>query len=681
MSVLGILMAEPAPPTPMPQFPTAASAFAPSQARIAPGHTWDGDAYLDVDACEGCHASIVEQWRRSPHAHASFDNPFYRVAIDRFRAAAGNLASRFCAGCHDPALLFSGAIDAAIAPTDPRAHVGVACLSCHLATDTAPDGNGSYTLSPQPLRLPREGDPPSLAAHKAQMTPQPLHTDALCISCHRSFASPEVGVPHHLPGQDDGGAKTASPWGGSGLTQIDWAISERRCLTCHMPKDEGQRRHDVLGAHSVVAATDGPMSLARIEAFLRDSAVISIASVVGTKGPDDGLEIDIVIANRDVGHRFPGGITDLQDTWVEVEVADANGRPVAEAGNRHQAAPDPTAHRLESTLVDAHNTLVRFHDVAAFRTVIANHTVAPRDAVVIRYRAALSAPPAYPLTIRARLRHRRYPDSFRVLVCHVEADSPFPNRLDPCGEAPVIAVSSATATISTTGLVAATWQARYDYGRALLHGAQEQVHRAGPVLTAALALADAKARGGLKRAATLVLLARVAIAEHRTDDALATLKQARALAPKHPALDYLTGETYAAVWRWPKAAQAYAQAADAAPNDPGVWAELSAARGSAGDAAGSLQAAHRGLRLRPRHAGLLRSQVLALRALGATDKMVTAAAAAFSAHRSDDAHATRRALCGASDTWCDALRQPIRTMSMRIPVRQPPSGLGNKPRD
>ena len=48
-----------------------------------------------------------------------------------------------------------------------------------------------------------------------------------------------------------------------------------------------------------------------------------------------GSTLDVVIRNLLVGHRFPGGVLDIQDTWIEVEVADATGKRLAASGLAH----------------------------------------------------------------------------------------------------------------------------------------------------------------------------------------------------------------------------------------------------------------------------------------------------------------------------------------------------------
>src|SRR5262249_60639738 len=110
--------------------PVTPPGFSPSEVEIAGGAAIDGKWMSDVDGCDGCHADVVAMWKTSAHAFASFNNPIYRLSIERYRAEVGNQKSRFCGGCHDISLLVAGAMDEAIDPGDWRAHAGGTCKTC-----------------------------------------------------------------------------------------------------------------------------------------------------------------------------------------------------------------------------------------------------------------------------------------------------------------------------------------------------------------------------------------------------------------------------------------------------------------------------------------------------------------------------------------------------------------------
>src|SRR5262249_14347614 len=59
--------------------------FFPSQARTEGDKPIDVAELNDVKACSGCHTEAVRQWYSSAHAHASFDNPWYRASVESLR--------------------------------------------------------------------------------------------------------------------------------------------------------------------------------------------------------------------------------------------------------------------------------------------------------------------------------------------------------------------------------------------------------------------------------------------------------------------------------------------------------------------------------------------------------------------------------------------------------------------
>ena len=132
-----------------------------------------------TDDCVDCHQDVASHWMHSAHAYASFDNPWYRAGVDRFREERGLEESRFCAGCHDPLLLLSGDIDHEVTADDDLAYAGITCLVCHSVESTRPDGNASYTLTADPVLIPDPANPNEIETHRARLTMSPLRSQAL----------------------------------------------------------------------------------------------------------------------------------------------------------------------------------------------------------------------------------------------------------------------------------------------------------------------------------------------------------------------------------------------------------------------------------------------------------------------------------------------------------------------
>jgi tetratricopeptide (TPR) repeat protein len=685
-----------------PPLPSGAGPLAPSEARFAEAKP-NGSLIADVEGCESCHADAAATWRTSAHAFASFNNPIYRVSVDRFRNETSAVQSRFCGGCHDIALMADGAMDkAATPPVDPhdkRGRSGVTCRTCHGIEEARADGNGSYTLGAQAIPVPRDGDEASVKAHKAAVTPAPLRTAALCGSCHRVFLSPAGGNPHFLPGQDDLAPWQRSVFAGSKLGRVDEEIAEQDCKACHMPKEPATQgdaaakdgkiaSHRFLGGHTWLAAMRGDADgLARARAMLEGSASIDVAAVIHARDgsrslPADGAEVvpgeplvlDVVVKNQRVGHRFPGGTLDAHDTWIEVTVDDARGKRVAEAGTEQEATgADPSAHVLRALIAGTDGAPRFERQVNHFAAVVANHTILPRDAEVVEL--AFDAPAdraALPLQVTARLRHRSRSLALQRAACEETKSAtgrPFAavEKLDPCAPQPVTDI--AVTKVILGGPASArpdrppVWRRLVDHAYGLSHALQERLDEARPSLDRALA--EVNAHGSPRdRAEVLAALARLEAHEGRTADALARLDQAAALLPGHPALAALRGDALSLVWRWAEAVPPLDEAARAAPRDDSAWARLAIALGSrGGDDDAALAAVRAGLAIQPRDADLLRVGALALGAMG--DPRAPAALAAYDTFRPADAIPRVKAACSAKIPGCALERNPVHVHRMR----------------
>jgi hypothetical protein len=692
----------PGPPDPaalVAQLPTPAGRFAPAHTLAEPGPGNTGAELSDVETCGLCHQDVAAQWETSAHALSSFSNPIYLTAVDMFRTDVGNQASQFCGGCHDVALLVDGAMATDVQPDDVRAHAGIACKTCHGIESVAVDGNGSYTLRQQPIPLPKKDDEASLLEHRRVASRQTLGV-ALCASCHRSFLGPDTGNPHHLAGQDEVTGWKSSAFTGNGLARIDDPVEKADCIGCHMPKEQATRgdpsadasgtvsSHRFLGGHTWLAAMrKDPDAAARAAAFLQGVASIDVAAArVGTGAralpeemdpprPGDLLEVDVVVRNLAVGHRFPAGVRDAQDTWIETTIRDARGIVIARAGADHAEEPDdPGAHILRAMLVDEHGRPVERRETHKFRASIIDHTIAPRDMIATRYRVTLPARTVLPLTFEARLLHRSRSLELQELACQAFA-APLATRfaagakafrgmaLDPCKPQPITEMARDRVVLaSRTPDERPRWRRLYEHGSALTHTVQEHLDEARLSLEAALAEVERVSAVDKQRAAVIAALALIAARQGRTADALAYLDDAETLAPGHPALAAIRGEALTRVWRWDEAIAPLRAAAGKAPENVGAWVALSIALGSIGRDREALDAAARGLALDPRNGALLRVQALSLEALGAPFEH---ALDAYDRHRDTDDAPHLRLACAGASADCARERQPVHVHDMR----------------
>ncbi len=618
------------------------------------------------------------------------------MSIDQFRAERGKEESRFCAGCHDPLLLISGDIDEEVNPDSELAYAGITCLVCHNVESTRPDGNASFTLSDAPLLLPDPASPEEIEAHRARLTMQPLRTAALCGSCHRSFSGPAFGNENHLPGIDDLGDWASSAFAGAVQDHLT-SVEENSCQGCHMGTvaasdaemagaDDGRvSSHRWAASHTAMAAQLPDAKHAQQASDeLQGAVIVDIGAVrAGQRRyvlPDESrlrggerLVFDVLLENEAVGHRFPGGVRDMHDVWVEVEVRDAAGKLLGVS--RPTDDGNEEVFLLRATVLDAAADPEILHQVHRFSAPAFDRTLPAHDAQAVRYSMMLPHKLELPLRINARLLHRKHSLQFQALACEASrterglgfalgAEAHGKIALDPCLEQPVTEVGAATVWIGrgateqepTGGAARPAIERLLTQALALLHAKQEHVQVARPSIDRALRLAR-EAESPQREAQALVLRARLSSMQGRPNETAAFTRQAETLIGPNPVLDRVRGDAYARVWRWRRAVEAYRRVAEASPLDWRAWRDLARAYGSLSDDQNALSAADAGLRLAPRDESLLRSRALALESLGRPD--AARAKDQWLAHRTPDAQPQLLAACEKAHQRCRRDRQPI----------------------
>lgn len=667
----------------------------------------DIERLAKTDDCADCHSDVASHWMHSAHAYASFDNPWYRASIDQFREERGRSESRFCAGCHDPLLLISGDIDREVTADNELAYAGITCLVCHSVESTRPDGNASFTLSDAPVLLPDPANQEEIEAHRARLTMKPLRTAALCGSCHRSFSGAAIGNENHLPGIDDLGDWASSAFAGAVQNHLG-TVEQANCQGCHMgaePASDAEMAgaadgkvssHRWAASHTAMAAQlPAPEHARQAAEELEGAVLVDVGAVRAGKRryllPSESrlragerLVFDVLLENQGTGHRFPGGVRDLHDVWVEVEVRDASGTLLAASQPGEEGNDD--VFLMRATLLDAVANPEVLHQVHRFSAPAFDRTLPAHEAQAVRYSMKLPRQLELPLRVDARLVHRKHSLQFQAMACEasrtersvafaIGAEKLGKVALDPCIEQPLVEVGSATVWMGrgasahkpSGGAARPAVERLLSQGLALLHSKQEHIHVAKPSIGRALSLASESESRALE-ARALVLRARLSAMQGRPHEADGFLERAETLVGPNPVLDRVRGDANARVWRWRAAAEAYQRVADAAPLDWRAWRNLARAYGSLSDDLNALSAADMGLRLAPRDETLLRSRALALDSLGRPE--ATQARTRWLAHRSPDQQPQLLAACEREHQRCRRDRQPIPHYTL-APPRKP----------
>lgn len=640
--------------------------FAKSQVHITAVGS-GGSGLSDVDACGQCHTDAAAQWRSSAHAFASFNNPVYRAGVMRLRKDVGTQESQFCAGCHDPSLLVDGAMQGEIHPEDPRAHAGITCRTCHGIQSTRPDGNGSYDLDLSEIPIPKDDDPESLAAHRARVGSKQLRAPTLCGSCHRSFLNEQSGNPgRHLVGQDDMTPWMRSAYAGSHSARIDPDVSAKDCKACHMPKEAAPlgdpsakagriSSHRFVGGNLWLASMRrDPAQLERVTTMLKTAVSVHITDTKPHSVDPRQTTFDVVVRNEGVGHRFPGGVMDAADTWLEVSLLDTHGATLA----------DSRDHVFASHVTDETGKRLAARETHLFRAGVFNSTIPPRESAVIRYAFDAKALRGTPATVVAQVRYRTRTmglqeascRAFRTQEGQAFAQGGLKNvakHLDPCAQQPTLEIASARSSLSTPS--EGTFDTHYAHGQGLIRALQEYVDDARIPLMQALEQAPSPA----DRAAVLGELAHLAAREGREEEAFAWAEKAEAIVGPHPALSHVRAQVLMSRWRWAEAAQHLERAVTLAPNDDGLFAELAIALGGSEQPQKALLFSQRGLTLQPRDWDLLRVQALSLESLAPGHVGITGANEAFLNVRTPDDAPALRAKCSRDVPGCANERNPV----------------------
>lgn len=561
-----------------------------SQATTVDGHVLAPEDLNDVDYCVQCHTGIAARWEQSAHRFSSLNDPFYAANLAQAQTHRTPDELAFCAGCHDPVLLLTGRAKEHLQPEDPDAEAGITCLVCHSVVETTRFGNGSYVLQ-APDHYPYYGsdDPDEQEQnralirskpekHRASLMPAHLRGTELCLSCHKAHIDPELNRHRWIGGQNDFDAWHDSVAGGkSARTFGPPRQPQQRCQECHMPRitadDPGAKNgtiadHAFPGANTALPTVLGEDEwAARNAAFLEGKLAADIAAVetpagrtlapAGTVTAPAGTEVtaEIVVTNLDSGHRFPGGVADIREAWLEVTLVSEAGDTLAATGFvGDDGHLDPWAFRWNAVLLNGDSEHLRLHEVEETHVVLTARRIFLGTSDVVR--VAFAAPEG-PARLVARVMHRKFSREFVEFALGEDAPA-----------LPVHALATAELAIAPGAWVdavpapAAGKRLRRLAIAHLLHGDTVSARIAG------LAAAERIPDSPLPRHD----LARIALLDGDLRAAEERVREADALSPGHPTGGWLLGRIRAGQGRHEDAIAAFGVALAAFPEDREVLA-------------------------------------------------------------------------------------------------------------
>jgi tetratricopeptide (TPR) repeat protein len=586
--------------------PSAQARFTPSLARTVGDQLIPAGALMMDEYCAECHADVHSQWEHSAHRFSSFNNPAYRFSVLETRAVAlerdGNVdASRFCAGCHDPVPLFSGAFDATDFDdvNDPTAMAGITCSSCHAITQiNSPRGNADYTIG-APAQYPfaysksrslgwinRQLVKAKPAFHKRTYL-KPFHREAeFCGLCHKVHLPEELNNYRWLRGQNHYDSYLLSGVSGHGVASFyypDEAIDT--CSACHMPLTassdfgaayfDGSRTlevhdHAFRGANTAIPYLEGMPDRVikmhqdflegsvRVDIFgLREDGDVGGALTAPLRPTVPALEqgrrylLEVVLRTLTLGHVFTQGTADSNEVWLDVTVA-SGSRVIGRSGSlSRDDEVDPWSHFVNAYVLDREGRRIDRRNAQDIFVPLYDNQIPPGAADTVHYAFEVPGDVTGEIAIEASLRYRKFDTRF---VRHFMGDRFTGNDLPittvatdtvvfPVTEGGARLARTAAATGESAPSPQPQWQRWNDYGIGLLRKSARGAGR-GQLRQAEHAFAVVEEMG---RAEGATNLARGYLKEGRLDDAAGALKRAAEHDP--PATPWTVGWLSARVYK------------------------------------------------------------------------------------------------------------------------------------
>ncbi|HEV3036573.1 MAG TPA: tetratricopeptide repeat protein [Candidatus Angelobacter sp.] len=238
--------------------------FFPSSAQVVSGGHIPSKFFMESDSCKRCHADIYNQWSSSVHHFSSFNNQWYRKSIEYMQEVAGTQPSKWCGGCHDPAVLYSGLMDTPIKQIvhRPEAQAGLGCMMCHSIVQVKSTmGQGDFYLEyPKMHELAASKNPVVRAVHDflTYLNPEPhrrafikpfmrTQTAEFCSSCHKVHLDVPVNNYRWFRGFNEYDNWQASGVSGFGARSFYYPPKSQQCADCHMPLQHSQDAGNIAG--------------------------------------------------------------------------------------------------------------------------------------------------------------------------------------------------------------------------------------------------------------------------------------------------------------------------------------------------------------------------------------------------------------------------------------------------
>jgi Flp pilus assembly protein TadD len=519
--------------------------------------------------CQSCHPDSFHQWERSAHRFSSFNNPFYRKSVELMADRVGRERTKWCSGCHDPVVLFTGQMGAATQAKFSydafEGQQGLTCMSCHSIVEVKDTrGNGSYVIEEAkqyPFAFSESAILKDVNRLLIRMEPslhrktflKPLHrTPEFCASCHKVALIPALNDYRWMRGQNHYDTWYDSGVSGRAVRSFYDPPQAKACRDCHLPpfrSDEfgnrGGQLHDHLfpAANTALPFVRGDRETEkRIREFLQNKVLtvdlfalkrggetLLLGDKPPTASPGETLDVEVVVRTRGVGHPYTNGTADSNETWVSLEGGAESGRFFRSGVLDENGRLDPACDRLELYVVDHDGRHMDRRQPQDIHVPLYNNGIGPGAARAVHYRIQVPKDAKGSIVLSAGVHYRKFSRDYTTFSLGAGSPSLPVTTLAsdsvtlPVGTPPPRSPVAPSALFAPPrGNPDPPWLRWNDYGIGLFQ--QGDLKGAAAAWTKAAELAPDKPDGPLNRA-------RAEIAEGRLADAAASLAQAEQRRP------------------------------------------------------------------------------------------------------------------------------------------------------
>jgi tetratricopeptide (TPR) repeat protein len=288
----------------------ASGPFFPSSAQVYGGEKIPSQFFMESDSCKRCHEDIYNQWNSSAHHFSSFNNQWYRKSIEYMQDTIGTKPSKWCGGCHDPAVLYAGKMDTPIKQFvhAPEAQAGLGCMMCHSIADVKSTmGQADFYLEyPKLHELAASKNPVVRTLHDflIKLNPEPhrrvflkpfmkQQTAEFCSTCHKVHLDVPVNHYRWFRGFNEYDNWQASGVSGEGARSFYYPPKPQQCADCHMPLEPS---HDMGNVDGKVHSHRFPGANTALPTANEDATQLKATEDFLTSG---ALTVDIFALSRE----------------------------------------------------------------------------------------------------------------------------------------------------------------------------------------------------------------------------------------------------------------------------------------------------------------------------------------------------------------------------------------------